>query len=206
MRLNAPPWGLGPVGANAVFQAGALTHLRAPVSGDRSVKRAAGSAWRVSRAGSVPPGIRADIPPVLPCLDVRPPRWLRPIAPAPERQSKSFEEARTHPASPASIMRRPGCRRRRGALVGGHVNPRTPHHVPARGLVEQGMEPTGWLGAAISHALRGPKGVQAREPLSGRLPDDPCRPDRGSRPPDQAFPGWPPTGCLLSSLHGRCRG
>jgi hypothetical protein len=50
----------------------------------------------------------------------------------------------------------------RGSLVGGHVNPRPPHHVAADEFVEEGMEPACpvLLGTAIQHALKGSNGVQ----------------------------------------------
>ena len=49
-----------------------------------------------------------------------------------------------------------------GSLVGGHVNPRPPHHITAGELVEEGMEPTCsvLLGAAIEHTLKGSNGIQ----------------------------------------------
>ena len=50
-----------------------------------------------------------------------------------------------------------------GSLVGGHADPRPPHHVAAGELVVEGVEPALWflLGAAVEHALEGTDGVQA---------------------------------------------
>jgi hypothetical protein len=60
----------------------------------------------------------------------------------------------------------------RGPLVGGHVDPRPPHHVVADEFVDEGMEPACpvLLGTAIQHALKGSNGVQTIG-----LPDGPRR-------------------------------
>ena len=48
-------------------------------------------------------------------------------------------------------------------MVGGHINPRPPHHIAAGDLVVKGMEPTCavLLGTAVKHTLESSNGVQA---------------------------------------------
>jgi hypothetical protein len=59
-----------------------------------------------------------------------------------------------------------------GALVGGHVDPRSPHHVAAGELVVKGVEPTlrVLLGAAVEHSLERLEGVHTLVPSDGPSP------------------------------------
>lgn len=54
-------------------------------------------------------------------------------------------------------------------MVGGYVDPRSPHHVTAGELVVEGVEPTlrVLLGAAVEHALERLEGVHSLGPADG---------------------------------------
>ena len=56
-----------------------------------------------------------------------------------------------------------------GALVGGNLDPRSPHHVTAGELVVEDMEPAFWvlLGTAVEHTLERLEGVHTLGPADG---------------------------------------
>ena len=88
--------------------------------------------------------------------------WGR-YVPACNCPASSSRKARTDSTPPASIVGDAHAVDSGSALVGGHVNPRPPHHVAAGDLVEEGVEPTCpvLLGTAVEHALQSSNGIQA---------------------------------------------
>ena len=115
-----------------------------------------------------PVGDRGDAErPGLPRLarfgDADPPQGLRAIGLLPKFGGEAVEEL-AHPfCAPGFDVGDGHAVDAGGTLVGGHVDPRPPHHVAAGELVVEGMEPTLWflLGTAVKHTLEGSNGVQA---------------------------------------------
>ena len=94
--------------------------------------------------------------------DVHSPQRLGPIRTGPQLPRRVRRGRLAPTRHPRRRCRRWSRRRHRGRPVGGHVNPRPPHHVAAGDLVEEGMEPTCavLLGTAIEHALQSSNGIQ----------------------------------------------
>ena len=91
--------------------------------------------------------------------NVHSPQRLRPVRPGPKLPGESIEKGPHRLGAPDFDIGDAHAVGPRGALVGGHVNPCSPHHIAAGELVEEGMEPTCpiLLGAAIQHALKSSK-------------------------------------------------
>ena len=95
--------------------------------------------------------------------DVHPPEGLRAVRALTKLLGERIEEP-AHPLDALGLDVGDGLAVDAGStLVGGHVDPRFPHHVAAGELVVKGMETTLWvlLGTAVEHALEGTNGVQA---------------------------------------------
>ena len=103
---------------------------------------------------------------------VHPPQRLRPVTTRPHPFGEPIEEGPHRLHAPALDIGDSHAVDPRGAIVGGHVAPRPPHHVAAGDLVPERMEPTFpvLLGTAVQHALQGTDGIQAID-----LPDGPSR-------------------------------
>jgi hypothetical protein len=95
--------------------------------------------------------------------DVHPPQRLRPVRPGPKLSGQRIEEGPHRLHTPGLDRRDTHAVHAGSALVGGHIDPRPPHHITAGDLVEQGVEPTRpvLLGTAVEHALKSSNGVQA---------------------------------------------
>ena len=106
---------------------------------------------------------RAGLPWFARLGNVHSPQRLRPISPGPKLPGESIEKGPNRLCVPGFDIGDAHAVDPRGALVGGHVSPRSPHHVAAGELVEESVEATRpiLLGAAIKHALKGSNGVQA---------------------------------------------
>ena len=106
---------------------------------------------------------RAGLPWFARLGNVHSPQRLRPISPGPKLPGESIEEGPHRLCSPGFDIGDAHAVDPGGALVGGHVNPCSPHHIAAGELVEESVEATCpiLLGAAIKHTLKGSNGVQA---------------------------------------------
>ena len=105
---------------------------------------------------------RAGLPRLARLRDVHSPQRLGPIRTGPQPSGEFVEEGSHRLDTPGLDVGDAHAVDTGGALVGGHVNPRPPHHVAAGDLVEEGMEPTCavLLGTAIEHALQSSNGIQ----------------------------------------------
>jgi hypothetical protein len=100
---------------------------------------------------------------------MHPPQRRRPVTTRPDRLGELVEERPHRLHAPGLDIGDAHAVDTRGATVGRHVAPRSPHHVAAGDLVEERMEPTLriLLGTAVQHALQGTNGVQAISPSDG---------------------------------------
>ena len=129
---------------------------------------------------------RTGLAPPARLRDAHPPERLRAIAARPKCPCEPVEERSHRLGTPGFDVGDGDAVHTGGTLVGGHVDPRLPHHVAAGELVEEDVEAARpvLLGAAIQHALEDSDGVQALG-----LSDGPSR-DHGTRqrpsPPSRA--------------------